>query len=125
MGEHGVLWRTHGRTVLEAPRFEVYGAMYEGGGKMKSIRDKDGNVIIEAENPPVARRTTMVGTRVDLTDDYGEPRRGIRLDVTSSISPPSGFGPGLLRAGLQYHRLYPSGGDAVPGRSTTSAPTRS
>jgi hypothetical protein len=80
-------------TFLER-RFEVYGAIYEGGGKIKSIRDKDGNVIIEAENPPRSRgRTTLVGTRVDLTDDYGDPRRGIRLDVTRSISPPSDSGP--------------------------------
>ena len=80
-------------TFLER-RFEVYGAMYEGGGTIKSIRDKDGNVIIEAENPPRSRgRTTMVGTRVDLTDDYGDPRRGIRLDVTGSLSPPSDSGP--------------------------------
>jgi hypothetical protein len=79
-------------TFLER-RFEVYGAMYEGGGTIKSIRDKDGTVIIEAENPPRSRgRTTMVGTRVDLTDDYGDPRRGIRLDVTGSISPPSDSG---------------------------------
>ena len=80
-------------TFLER-RFEVYGAVYEGGGTIKSIRDKDGNVIIEAENPPRSRgRTTLVGTRVDLTDDYGDPRRGIRLDVTGSISPPSDSGP--------------------------------
>jgi len=80
-------------TFLER-RFEVYGAIYEGGGKLKSIRDKDGNVIIEAENPSRERgRTTIVGTRVDLTDDYGDPRRGIRFDVTRSMSPPRDTGP--------------------------------
>jgi outer membrane protein assembly factor BamA len=35
----------------------------------------------------------MVGTRVDLTDDYGDPRRGIRFDVTRSMSPPHDSGP--------------------------------
>jgi len=80
-------------TFLER-RFEIYGAMYAGGGKLKSIRDKDGNVIIAAQNPPREQgRTTMVGTRVDLTDDYGDPRRGIRFDVTRSMSPPHDSGP--------------------------------
>jgi hypothetical protein len=80
-------------TFLER-RFEVYGAMYEGGGKLKSIRDKDGNVIIEAGNPSRERgRTTIVGTRIDLTDDYGDPRKGIRFDMTRSMSPPGDTGP--------------------------------
>jgi hypothetical protein len=80
-------------TFLER-RFEVYGAMYEGGGKLKSIRDKDGNVIIEAGNPSRERgRTAIVGTRIDLTDDYGDPRKGIRFDMTRSMSPPSDSGP--------------------------------
>ena len=75
-------------------RFEVYGAMYEGGARLKSIRDKDGNVIIEAQNPPKTRgRTSLFGTRLDLTDDYGDPRRGIRFDVTRSQTPPRDSGP--------------------------------
>lgn len=80
-------------TFLER-RFEVYGAMYEGGGRLKSIRDKDGNVIIEAQNSSKERgRTTMLGTRIDLTDDYGDPRRGIRFDITRSWTPPRDSGP--------------------------------
>jgi hypothetical protein len=75
-------------------RFEVYGAMYEGGARLKSIRNKDGAVIIEAQNPPKQRgRTSLVGTRLDLTDDYGDPRRGIRFDVTRSQTPPRDLGP--------------------------------
>ena len=31
-------------------RFEVYGAWYEGAMRLKSIRDKDGNVIVEAQD---------------------------------------------------------------------------
>jgi len=75
-------------------RFEVYGAMYEGGSRLKSIRDNEGNIIIEAQNAPKERgRTAMLGTRFDLTDDYGDPRRGIRLDVTRSQTPPRDSGP--------------------------------
>jgi len=80
-------------TFLER-RFEVYGAMYEGGARLKSIRDQDGNVIIEAQNPPKERgRTSLFGVRLDLTDDYGDPRRGVRFDVTRSQTPPRDSGP--------------------------------
>jgi hypothetical protein len=75
-------------------RFEMYGAWYAGASKLKSIRDKDGNVIVEAQDPPRERgQTTLLGTRLDLTDDYTDPRRGIRLDVTRTQTPPRGSGP--------------------------------
>jgi outer membrane protein assembly factor BamA len=68
-------------------RFEVYGAIYSGGGKLKSIRDQDGNVIIESRDPHQSTgRTMLMGTRLDLTDDYTDPRSGIRFDVTRSQS---------------------------------------
>jgi hypothetical protein len=75
-------------------RFEVYGAWYQGASKLKSIRDKDGNVIVEAQNS--ARQSghvTIFGSRLDLTDDYSDPRRGIRFDITRSQSPPRDSGP--------------------------------
>jgi hypothetical protein len=68
-------------------RFEVYGAIYSGGGKLKSIRDQDGNVIIESQDPHRSTgHTTLIGTRLDLTDDYTDPRKGIRFDVTRTQS---------------------------------------
>jgi hypothetical protein len=75
-------------------RFEVYGAWYQGAMKLKSIRDKDGNVIVEAQDSPRSRgQNTLFGTRLDLTDDYSDPRRGIRIDVTRSQTPPRDSGP--------------------------------
>jgi hypothetical protein len=75
-------------------RFELHGAWYEGASRLKSIRDKDGNLILEAQDPPRDRgHTTLLGARLDLTDDYTDPRRGLRLDVTRSQSPPRGSGP--------------------------------
>jgi outer membrane protein assembly factor BamA len=36
--------------------------------------------------------TTILGTRFDLTDDYYDPRRGFRLDVSRWHSPPDDLG---------------------------------
>jgi len=75
-------------------RFELYGAWYEGASKLDSIRDKDGNVIIEAQDASRERgHTILIGTRVDLTDDYADPRRGVRLDINRSSTPSSDSGP--------------------------------
>jgi hypothetical protein len=75
-------------------RFEMYGAWYGGASKLHSIRDKDGNVIVEARDASRQRsHTTIFGTRIDLTDDYDDPRRGARLAVTRSASPPGNSGP--------------------------------
>ena len=80
-------------TFLER-RFELHGAWYEGASRLKNIRDKEGNLIIEAQDPPRGRgHTTLLGARLDLTDDYTDPRRGLRLDVTRTQSPPRGSGP--------------------------------
>jgi hypothetical protein len=74
--------------------FEMYGAWYAGASRLSSIRDKDGNVVVEAHDASSRRsHTTMFGTRIDLTDDYDDPRRGFRLAVTRSSSPPSNSGP--------------------------------
>ncbi len=50
-------------------RFELHGYWYEGASRLKSIRDKDGNLIVEAQDPPRNRGHTMqLGARFDLTD---------------------------------------------------------
>ena len=75
-------------------RFELYGAWYQGTSRLKSVRDNDGNLIIEAQDPPhQSGHTTLFGFRFDLTDDYVDPRRGLRFDTTRSQSPPRGPGP--------------------------------
>jgi len=71
-------------------RFEVYGGGYRLTGELGKIMDAQGNTIVDIANP-VPWRTSVygVGSRVDLTDDYYDPRRGIRLDVSRWWSPPA------------------------------------
>lgn len=92
-------------------RLEMYGAWYAGGSKLHSIRDKDGNVIVEARDATRQRsHTTIFGTRVDLTDDYDDPRRGVRLAVTRSSSPPSDSGPDFSVMDYNMTAYLPVGG---------------
>ncbi len=75
-------------------RFEFYGAYYQGSSQLKSIRDKNGNLLVQAENAQVQRgHVNLFGTRIDLTDDYQDPRRGFRLDVNRTLTPPRDSGP--------------------------------
>lgn len=75
-------------------RFEFYGGWYTGASRLESIRDNDGNVIIEAQDSSRDWHETMlVGIRLDLTDDYADPRKGVRFDITRSSSPQQDSGP--------------------------------
>ncbi|WP_455376081.1 hypothetical protein, partial [Kaarinaea lacus] len=75
-------------------RLEFYGGWYKGASQLENIRDKDGNIIIEAEDSSREwRETRLIGIRLDLTDDYADPRSGIRLDITRSFSPREDSGP--------------------------------
>lgn len=74
--------------------FELFAGFYSGYAEFKSIRDRDGDVIIDAQDPAKARTTTaVVGTRLDMTDDYLDPRRGFRFEMSGWSTPPRDLGP--------------------------------
>lgn len=92
-------------------RLEFYGAWYQGASRLKSIRDKNGDVIAEAQDPPRnSGHTTILGGRIDLTDDYADPRRGLRIDVSRSASPPRGSGPDFYVMDYNTTGYIPLGG---------------
>jgi len=68
---------------------EVYGGGYKIGSELDKILDQNGTTLQEIQGSP-KWRTDMygVGVRGDLTDDYYDPRKGVRLDVSRWWSPP-------------------------------------
>jgi hypothetical protein len=71
-------------------RFEVYGGGYLIGSQLDKVLDQDGNAILDVQGSPTWRTKVYgVGIRGDLTDDYYDPRRGVRLDVGRWWSPPT------------------------------------
>lgn len=69
-------------------RLEFYGMGYEAASKLEGIRERDGTLILDVQNP---ERDTLqhlvVGARLDITDDYLDPRKGVRLDISRGWSP--------------------------------------
>ncbi len=71
-------------------RFEVYGGGYRIGSQLDKVLGPQGNTILDIQNPPTWRTNVYgFGVRGDLTDDYYDPRKGFRLDVSRWWSPPA------------------------------------
>ena len=84
-------WFAGGRLTATSfdRRFEVYGGGYKIGSELDKILDQNGTTIQEIQGSPQWRTSVYgLGVRGDLTDDYYDPRRGLRLDVSRWWSPP-------------------------------------
>ncbi|MBF0278069.1 MAG: BamA/TamA family outer membrane protein [SAR324 cluster bacterium] len=75
-------------TFLER-RFEMYGLGYSNTSTLDTIRDNQGELVIDAKGAdPQTSRSWTAGALVDLTDDRLDPRIGLRIDISQSRSPP-------------------------------------
>jgi hypothetical protein len=91
-------------------RFEVYLGYYSGTTSLSSVRDRKGNLIIEAEDAQKEHISTLIyGARIDLTDDCTDPRRGGRLESSYWHSPPSDSGPDYYFIDLNATGYLPIG----------------
>lgn len=91
-------------------RAEAYLGFYQGSTKLDSIRDNDGELVVEAKGS--ARETVntyVVGARADFTDDYMDPRRGVRLDTSAWYTPPESDGPDYLKLDSNLTGYVPLG----------------
>ncbi len=70
---------------------EFYSMAYLASFQLDSIRDKDGDLLLEASDIGVQdTKFYIVGMMADYTDDRVDPRRGIRFDTSLDYSPPNG-----------------------------------
>ncbi|MGB5397341.1 MAG: hypothetical protein WBN96_09340 [Gammaproteobacteria bacterium] len=70
-------------------RFEFYGLVYKNSARLAAIRDRDGNLIQAAVDSELNKSDSFTyGIRLDLTDDYIDPRRGLRFESSAWHSPP-------------------------------------
>ena len=75
-------------TFLER-RIELFGGAYAFSSSLERLLDNEGTEILVVTDPQVNRnRITTVGTRIDVTDDYADPRKGTRLEISRWYSPP-------------------------------------
>lgn len=91
-------------------RFELYGAWYQGVTRLESVRDNEGDVVVEAEGGSRDRnRNTLLGSRIDLTDDYADPRKGFRLDLSWNKNRPRALAPDFYTIDTNVTAYLPFG----------------
>ena len=70
-------------------RLEFYGVIFNIESRLAAIRNQDGSLIQAAVDSELNRSDSITyGLRLDLTDDYVDPRRGVRLESSVWHSPP-------------------------------------
>ena len=70
-------------------RLEFYGVLYANEARLAAIHDKDGNLIQSTVDSQISKSETYTyGMRLDLTDDYIDPRRGVRAETSLWHTPP-------------------------------------
>ena len=68
--------------------FEIFTSAYAQEYQVEAVRDRDGNIIAELEEPIRGEsKTYRIGSVLDYTDDRQDPRKGIRFEVTLRNSP--------------------------------------
>lgn len=95
-------------------RAEGYAGFYQGSTKLKSVRDNEGELVVEARGS--ARETVntyVLGARADFTDDYMDPRRGVRLDASAWYTPPEADGPDYVKLDANFTGYVPIGGHST------------
>lgn len=70
-------------------KLEVYGGILNTRSNLTAIRDKDGNLIQDTSNSAEENTTLYtLGLRLDWTDDYQDPRNGVRYQLSRWWSNP-------------------------------------
>lgn len=66
---------------------EIYTMGYDGEWHISALRDKNGEVIQSLQDSEsISYGVAVAGMRIDYTDDYQNPRTGVRFDVNATKS---------------------------------------
>lgn len=88
--DHAVFTGARLTYTLFDRRLEFYGVLFKNESRLSAIRDNDGNLIQSAVDSETSKSESYTyGMRLDLTDDYIDPRRGIRAEASLWHTPPS------------------------------------
>ena len=69
-------------------RIEFFASRYSSEFQLDRLRDSDGNIIAEFSPPYTdSSKTDTVGFRIDYTDDFQDPRAGLRFLLTRAHTP--------------------------------------
>ncbi len=90
---------------------EFYSMAYLAGYQLDSIRDKDGKLLVEADDIGVQdTKFYIFGMMADYTDDRVDPRQGFRFDTSLDYSPPNGDeGPDFYQHNYNFTAYIPLG----------------
>ncbi|MFI5345982.1 MAG: hypothetical protein ACHQ51_06375 [Elusimicrobiota bacterium] len=96
--------------TFDERRFEGFVGYYGGSARLDALRDRGGTVILTSQNAPAYRFSIWVlGGRLDLTDDYIDPRRGIRVEPSLWRAPRQGAGPDFYFTDVNLTGYVPVG----------------
>lgn len=112
LAEFGDMWFGGARLIgtFDERRWEGFAGWYGGRATLRSLRDRDGRVILASGNAARTDITTAIlGLRADLTDDLIDPRRGLRLEPSVWRSPRRGSGADFYFVDLNATAYAPLG----------------
>src|SRR6185295_2623932 len=103
-------WGTRLTSPFHDRQAEGYVGWYGGTFKFRSLRDRDGNVIAESSDSPTLHfDQVVVGGKLDLTDDYTDPHKGVRVEPSLWPTPKHGMGPSFYNTNVNLTAYLPVG----------------
>ena len=69
-------------------RLDLIAGVEKQSAELEALRDSKGKLIVELDEPVVGEsELTYYGLQIDLTDDFQDPRKGVRLHLQNSNTP--------------------------------------
>lgn len=91
-------------------RIEFYGAYFLFRSRLERIRNSDGEIVLDVEDPETEKGDqSILGVFFDFTDDYQDPRKGLRLNISGWYNLAKDNGPAFLLIDISSTAYLPIG----------------